>query len=263
MPRLLRPLLPSFASLTPKLESSRQRLRAARGDTVEPMADVERDAAALELLALRELEDQRAGAMQTELRRLLLRHPDARAVLKHLAIVESSLRKNGDRAFGSLPVNLLRAALGQLERLVKDWSPRGLTELRARLAQVIAERGAQAEAQAQTERVRATLPLPVLAMPAAEPTLLAEPVPPGAAIPTIASVPATLPSPLPEAMATPASVAVPSVGQGAAPRAAPHAAPKAVRSGFIEFDEPAVFEVSLDDFLRAEAEAAAPGVKPA
>lgn len=133
---------PSLASWKLKFEREGLNLHVKLVDARKEAADKAREEAALKLLALRELEDQRGGQMQTQLRALLLRHPNARTVLRHLAIFESLLRKNGERAFVEPPIVLLRSALRQLEGLVTDWSARGLAELRSRLAVAIKEREA-------------------------------------------------------------------------------------------------------------------------
>lgn len=103
-------------------------------------AERAREAAAEALLARKEREEGRGGAMPTQLAELLQRHPEARAVLKHLAVFERALRKKGDLVFAEAPLELLQGALRQLETLVLDWSPRGLAELRSRLAVAIIER---------------------------------------------------------------------------------------------------------------------------
>jgi hypothetical protein len=136
MPRLS-PTLPAWKL---KFERKGLHLHITLVDAKKQAAERAKEAAAEKVLALHELEDQRGGQMQTQLRELLRRHPEARVVLKHLAVLESLLRKNGERAFVEPPVDLLRAALRQLEALVKDWSPKGLAELRSRLSVAIAER---------------------------------------------------------------------------------------------------------------------------
>jgi hypothetical protein len=128
----LSPTLPSWKL---KFERKGLQLHIKLVDAKQEAATRAREEAALKVLELRELEDQRAGQMQTQLRELLRRHPDARVVLKHLAVMESLLRKKGERAFIEPPVDLLRAALRQLEGLVKD-------ELRSRLAVAVKEREA-------------------------------------------------------------------------------------------------------------------------
>lgn len=114
-------------------------------DQKKAEAERAREAAAEEVVALRERKEGRGGTMPTELADLLRRHPEARSVLKHLSLFESALRRKGERAFAEPPVELLLGALRQLEALVTDWSPRGLAELRSRLAVAVIERGGQIE----------------------------------------------------------------------------------------------------------------------
>jgi hypothetical protein len=136
---------PSLPAWRLKFERKGLQLHIHLVDAKKEAATRAEEAAAEKLLALRELQDHRAGLMQSQLRDLLLRHPDSRLVLKHLAVVERMLRKRGDRVFAEAPVDLLRAALRQLEALVKDWSPKGLAELRSRLSVAVIEREAQGE----------------------------------------------------------------------------------------------------------------------
>jgi hypothetical protein len=82
----------------------------------------------------REERHRRTKLMRRELYTLLEQHPDSRALMRHLDVVERTLRTDGLTAVEALPLPLLAKALGQLERLVWDWSPAGLADLRSRLA---------------------------------------------------------------------------------------------------------------------------------
>ena len=82
----------------------------------------------------------RVRAMQAALRELLDQHPNARKLMRHLALVEVTLRYQGLTAMQAMPVPVLSRALGQLERLVWDWSSVGLADLRSRLAVIVKNR---------------------------------------------------------------------------------------------------------------------------
>lgn len=96
--------------------------------------------------AVRGLDEARIDLIGSQLRALLKRHPQARSVLRHLGYVEAALRKQGAEALDEVPVDVLRAALQQLESLVTNWQQEGLAELRSRLAVAVAERLAKRHA---------------------------------------------------------------------------------------------------------------------
>lgn len=75
--------------------------------------------------------------MQGQLTSLLGRHPRARGMLPHLALVERVLRRRGEAAVWVLPDPVLARALAQLEALTDDWAQAGLAELRTRLAEAV------------------------------------------------------------------------------------------------------------------------------
>ena len=68
--------------------------------------------------------------MQTELRSLLARHPDARRVLTHMGFLESALRKG---VAHSLPIEVLKRALDQLLMVGIPEGSTSLAILRSRL----------------------------------------------------------------------------------------------------------------------------------
>jgi hypothetical protein len=76
-------------------------------------------------------EEQR---MHKALAAVLDGHARSRKVFRHLAIVETTLRKKGPEGLKPLPPQVLDAALRQLESLVDDWSSPGLTALRRLLS---------------------------------------------------------------------------------------------------------------------------------
>lgn len=94
----------------------------------------------------REAMRQRVRQMRRELYELLGQHPSSRKLMRHLATVERTLQQGGLEAFEALPAEVHKKALAQLERLVWDWSPTGLAELRSRLAVLVKNTAREAEA---------------------------------------------------------------------------------------------------------------------
>ncbi|HKX42506.1 MAG TPA: hypothetical protein VJO99_15215 [Burkholderiaceae bacterium] len=72
--------------------------------------------------------------MRTELRKLLDLHPMTRHVVRHLVYVERALKLQGEETMTQVPVEILRAALEQLESLVTNWSNHGLAALRSKMS---------------------------------------------------------------------------------------------------------------------------------
>ncbi|HEY4069209.1 MAG TPA: hypothetical protein VGM74_20040 [Burkholderiaceae bacterium] len=94
---------------------------------------------------------QRLRQIRSDLFALLGQHPSSRRLMRHLAMVERTLQAEGIEGFEALPVRFIEKALGELERVVWDWSPSGLAELRSRMAVIVKNR-----------------PRPVLAAPGAD-----------------------------------------------------------------------------------------------
>lgn len=90
-------------------------------------------------LALRK-EAQDLALIREQLADLLGGLPQARQGMPHLLFVQRALDKNGFEAVHKLPLDVLRPALAQLERLVTNWSPEGLANLRSKMAVSIIER---------------------------------------------------------------------------------------------------------------------------
>ena len=92
---------------------------------------------------------QRAAAldMQADLAWLLDQHESARHLMRHLGCVERVLHRGGPQALTALPVKVLARALAELERLVTDWSPVGLADLRSRIAVMLKNRPAETPAE--------------------------------------------------------------------------------------------------------------------
>lgn len=112
-------------------------LRLLRAFFTEPIALGRRTAAADQAaIAARRVDDQKkhVAAMLRDLGALFERHADSRRMMQNLSRVEQALRNGGLRQFEALPSTLVSRALQELERLVWDWSPAGLAELRSRMA---------------------------------------------------------------------------------------------------------------------------------
>jgi hypothetical protein len=75
--------------------------------------------------------------MRLDLCDLLDQHPSSRQLLRHLWFVELTLARQGIEGLEQLPVHVLSQGLVELERVVADWSPAGLADLRSRLALLV------------------------------------------------------------------------------------------------------------------------------
>lgn len=106
-----------------------------------PPAAVPREAAAARRSAS-ELE-----LMRGELAALLDEQPGSRRILRHLALLERALARDGLAALTLAPLPLLAGALGQFEALVTNWSRPGLAALRSKVAVALIERDAEGAAQ--------------------------------------------------------------------------------------------------------------------
>lgn len=84
--------------------------------------------------AAREENRKRVRHMKRDLFTLLGQHPSSRKLLRHLAAVERALRTDGLTGLDALPARVIAKALEEMEKLVWDWSPTGLAELRSRMA---------------------------------------------------------------------------------------------------------------------------------
>ncbi len=96
----------------------------------------------------RDDEHQRVRRMRRDLYELMQQHPGSRQLMRHLDLVERTLRRKGYGAVEALSVRIIATALGQLEKLVWDWSTPGLAELRSRLAVMVKSRQLEAEQDA-------------------------------------------------------------------------------------------------------------------
>ena len=83
--------------------------------------------------------------MRADLFFMLEQHPASRELVRALALVERTLQHSGFDGVDQLPQKVLARALTELERLVRDWSPIGLAELRSRLAVLVKNKPMQAE----------------------------------------------------------------------------------------------------------------------
>jgi len=89
--------------------------------------------------------------MRTALKELLDQHGDTRRVMRHLGLVESTLKRSGTKAIDELPAEVLKAAALQLESLAGGRSTPGLAELRSHLTVVSVAAGAPAEPEERDE----------------------------------------------------------------------------------------------------------------
>jgi len=98
--------------------------------------------------------------MRRDLYTLLERHPASRQTMRHLDVIERTLRRVGIDAVEALPVKVLAKGLDELEALVWDWSPIGLAEVRSRLAVAVKRRRHEASAStpSQIERYDSSAP---------------------------------------------------------------------------------------------------------
>ena len=88
----------------------------------------------------REEKRSRDRQMKRDLFTLMEQHPSSRQLMRHLDLLERTLRKGGLAGVDALPIRVIAKALTQLERLVWDWSPVGLAELRSRMAVMVKTR---------------------------------------------------------------------------------------------------------------------------
>jgi hypothetical protein len=104
--------------------------------------------------SLREQERERKRRHERMLKRalyqLMEQHPSSRQLMRYLDLVERTLRRGGLDALEELPVRVIAKALGEMERLVWDWSSAGLADLRSRMAVMVKSRPADAQREAPT-----------------------------------------------------------------------------------------------------------------
>jgi len=98
--------------------------------------------------------------MRRDLYTLLERHPASRQTMRHLDLIERTLRRIDIDAVEALPIKVLAKGLDELEALVWDWSPVGLATLRSRLAVTVKLRRHEANAStsSQLERYDSSAP---------------------------------------------------------------------------------------------------------
>lgn len=107
---------------------------------VPPVEDAEPLKPVLAVRAVAGVDAAALDQMRLALQQLLGRHPQARAIVRHLAFFDRSFRRDGLLAFDTVPLDVLRTALEQFEMLVTNWADRGLAELRSRMALAVADR---------------------------------------------------------------------------------------------------------------------------
>jgi hypothetical protein len=96
----------------------------------------------------REEKRERVKRMRRDLFTLMEQHPESRQLMRHLDLAERTLRHGGLQALEKLPVRVIAKALAQMERLVWDWTPVGLAELRSRMAVMVKNRAHEPSRQA-------------------------------------------------------------------------------------------------------------------
>ncbi len=79
--------------------------------------------------------------VRVELATLLNAMPQSRRAYPQLAMVEKTLGSEGLAAIHTMPVDLLQAALLQLESVVSNWAQPGLANLRSKMAVAIIDQG--------------------------------------------------------------------------------------------------------------------------
>jgi hypothetical protein len=94
----------------------------------------------------REEKRRRVKQMKRDLYQMLEQHPGSRQIMRHLDLAERTLRAGGLDALEALPIRIIAKALAQMERLVWDWSPAGLAELRSRMAVIVKNRAREVAA---------------------------------------------------------------------------------------------------------------------
>lgn len=100
------------------------------------------------------LDKTEVDCVRQDLSDVLDQHPQARKVMRYVCALEHALEKKGRFALDDLPVDVIRRALEQLDPLVTDWSPEGLSTLRSKAAVAVANRERTATEQAEARRAR-------------------------------------------------------------------------------------------------------------
>jgi hypothetical protein len=99
----------------------------------------------------RATERKQVRRMRADLFFMLEQHPASRELVRALALVERTMQRSGFEGVDKLPQKVLARALVELERLVRDWSPVGLAELRSRLAVLVKTKPIEPEKAAAAE----------------------------------------------------------------------------------------------------------------
>ncbi|MDP3822459.1 MAG: hypothetical protein Q8R33_13380 [Burkholderiales bacterium] len=97
----------------------------------------------------RATERKHVRRMRADLFFMLEQHPASRELVRSLALVERTMQRSGFEGVDKLPQKLLARALAELERLVWDWSPVGLAELRSRLAVLVKNKPVESARESQ------------------------------------------------------------------------------------------------------------------
>jgi hypothetical protein len=143
----INPVISMLNDLKNHLGSSVESVRRLFQRPAPAAADERRGSARDARLRAREEHHRRVRLMRRELYQLMEQHPTSRDLMRHLDLVERTLRQEGFSAVQALPVRVIARALQQLEQLVWDWTPAGLAELRSRLAVIVRTRAVDAPAR--------------------------------------------------------------------------------------------------------------------
>lgn len=100
--------------------------------------------------------------MRRDLRELFGRVRGSRYVLRHLAVLEHTMKRKGDAAFEDLPLPVLRQAALQLESLIEPPVTVGVAALRSRLGMAVLSRDRMARADPTPIPPDAVTPVPTL-----------------------------------------------------------------------------------------------------
>lgn len=129
-------LVSTFFKRPLNLQNGEIRLGVARSTLIEQARATER---------------KHVRRMRADLFFMLEQHPASRDLVRALALVERTMQRSGFEGVDKLPQRVLARALTELERLVRDWSPVGLAELRSRLAVLVKNKPVEAEKVAGAE----------------------------------------------------------------------------------------------------------------
>lgn len=136
-PKLAAPAAP--AASTSKGKAKPEPGKAAKVAKTGP-ADKKSDAAKPTTEQILGIDPAQLARMQQALKAALDQHASARSVLRHLCCFEQAFRSKGAACLSDFPLDVLKAALRQLESVVGTQPDTGLTELKACLVVTVMDR---------------------------------------------------------------------------------------------------------------------------